>query len=69
MRFAHRGVSRPVPKIDQFVSVGSIVVRCFEYERMVDFWREALRYEEEHEDPNGGFVILRDPRSVRPNIR
>ena len=57
-----------MPKIDQFVSVGSIVIRCFAYERTAEFWRAALRYEVEHEDPIGGFVILCDPRGVRPNV-
>ncbi len=51
-----------------FVSVGSIVIRCYEYERMFAFWQAALRYEVEHTDPNGGFVILRDPDGKRPNI-
>ena len=51
-----------------FVSVGSIVIRCYEYERMFAFWQAALRYEAEHTDPNGGFVILRDPDGKGPNI-
>src|SRR5262245_51024381 len=50
------------------VTIGSIVIRCYEFERMLAFWREALRYEIEHADPNGGFVILRDPRGKGPNV-
>jgi hypothetical protein len=50
------------------VAVGSIVIRCFEYDRMFAFWQAALRYEVEHTDPNGGFVILRDPEGRGPNI-
>lgn len=50
------------------VRIGSIVIRCHEYDRMFAFWREALRYEVEHTDPNGGFVILRDPTGRGPNI-
>jgi catechol 2,3-dioxygenase-like lactoylglutathione lyase family enzyme len=50
------------------VAVGSIVLRCFEYDRMVAFWQAALGYEVEHADPNGGFVILRDPRGRGPNV-
>ena len=50
------------------VAIGSIVMRCHEYDRMVSFWQEALRYEVEHQDPNGGFVILRDPSGAGPNI-
>jgi catechol 2,3-dioxygenase-like lactoylglutathione lyase family enzyme len=50
------------------VAVGSIVIRCFEYDRMFVFWQAALGYEVEHTDPNGGFVILRDPNRLGPNI-
>jgi catechol 2,3-dioxygenase-like lactoylglutathione lyase family enzyme len=50
------------------VRVGSIVMRCHEYDRMVAFWQAALRYEVEHADPKGGFVILRDPGGKGPNI-
>jgi hypothetical protein len=35
---------------------------------MFAFWLEALCYEVEHTDPNGGFVILRDPTGRGPNI-
>ena len=50
------------------VEVGSIVMRCYEYDRMVAFWQAALRYEIEHADPDGGFVILRDPGGCGPNV-
>jgi len=50
------------------VRIGSIVLRCHEYDRMFAFWREALHYEVEHTDPNGGFVILRDPTGRGPNV-
>ena len=55
-------------RIIERVEVGSIVIRCFEYERMFAFWHAALGYEVEHTDPNGGFVILGDPARVGPNI-
>ena len=48
--------------------MGSIVIRCFEYDRMVAFWQAALHYEVQHADPNGGFVILADPAGSGPNI-
>ena len=35
---------------------------------MFEFWQAALRYEVQHTDPNGGFVILRDPAKRGPNI-
>lgn len=50
------------------VAVGSIVMRCFEYDAMFAFWQAALGYEVEHTDPKGGFVILRDPVGQGPNI-
>jgi catechol 2,3-dioxygenase-like lactoylglutathione lyase family enzyme len=50
------------------VAVGSIVMRCFEYDRMSAFWQAALGYEVEHTDPKGGFVILRDPDGRGPNV-
>jgi catechol 2,3-dioxygenase-like lactoylglutathione lyase family enzyme len=53
---------------DGDVRIGSIVIRCHEYDRMRAFWQAALRYEVEHTDPNGGFVILRDPRRRGPNV-
>ena len=50
------------------VGIGSIVIRCFEYDRMFAFWQAALGYEVGHTAPNGGFVILRDPDGRGPNI-
>ena len=61
------GTGRAASRFDR-VAVGSIVVRCFEYDRMVAFWQAALGYEVEHRDPNGGFVILRDPEGRGPNV-
>lgn len=50
------------------VRIGSIVIRCFEYARMVEFWQAALGYRVRHADPNGGFVILADPQGRGPNV-
>lgn len=50
------------------VKIGSIVIRCHEFDSMVAFWQSALGYEVQHTDPNGGFVILRDPAGFGPNI-
>ena len=50
------------------VRIGSVVIRCHEYDRMFAFWQAALQYEVEHADPKGGFVILRDPDRKGPNI-
>jgi catechol 2,3-dioxygenase-like lactoylglutathione lyase family enzyme len=48
------------------VAIGSIVILCREFERMFQFWREALGYELLHRDRN--FVILRDPNGKGPNV-
>lgn len=49
-----------------YVRIGSIVIRSYEFERMVRFWRAVLHYEVGHTDD--GFVILRDPCGKGPNI-
>jgi catechol 2,3-dioxygenase-like lactoylglutathione lyase family enzyme len=54
-------------RFDQ-VRIGSIVIRCHEYDRMLAFWQAALAYRIEHADPNGGFVILADPDGLGPNV-
>lgn len=48
------------------VMIGSIVILCYEFDRMFRFWQEALQYQLLHRD--GNFVILRDPRGKRPNV-
>ena len=52
----------------EHVTIGSIVIRCHEFERMWAFWQAALHYVVEHTDPNGGFVILHDPAGMGPNV-
>ena len=41
------------------VRIGSIVIRCYAFERMLQFWQAALHYVVGHADE--GFVILKDP--------
>ena len=49
------------------LKIGSIVIRCFEFDRMLAFWEEALHYV--HTGPvEGGWVILRDPEGSGPNV-
>jgi hypothetical protein len=55
------------PRLER-VTIGSIVIRCHEFERMWAFWQAALHYVVEHTDPNGGFVILHDPTGKGPNV-
>jgi len=47
--------------------LGSIVIRCFEFDKMYIFWKEALGYEPRHA-PLEFWVILEDPKKTKPNI-
>jgi Glyoxalase-like domain len=47
--------------------IGSIVIRCYEFDKMVAFWQEALHYEPKA-PPSNGWVILSDPTGQGPNI-
>ncbi len=47
--------------------IGSIVISCYEFDRMLAFWQEALHYVP-REPAKGGWVILRDPERRGPNI-
>ena len=49
------------------ITIGSIVIRCYEFDRMLAFWQEALHYIPK-EPARGGWVILRDPEGLRPNV-
>jgi catechol 2,3-dioxygenase-like lactoylglutathione lyase family enzyme len=45
--------------------IGSIVIDCSDFEKMSEFWREALGYVP-RSPPDGGWVVLCDPN--RPNV-
>jgi hypothetical protein len=49
------------------MKIGSIVVRCYEFDKMLAFWQEALHYvpREPEED---GWVVLSDPEGRGPNV-
>src|SRR5215207_157941 len=47
--------------------IGSFVVRCYEFDRMLAFWREALHYVP-REPAQGGWVVLHDPEGRGPNV-
>jgi catechol 2,3-dioxygenase-like lactoylglutathione lyase family enzyme len=57
-----------VRQVTERVAIGSIVVRCFEFDAMQAFWLAALGYVVGHADPKGGFVMMSDPRSEGPNM-
>ena len=49
------------------VKIGSIVIRCHEFDEIVAFWQEALHYVPR--DPaEDGWVVLRDPKGRGPNV-
>jgi catechol 2,3-dioxygenase-like lactoylglutathione lyase family enzyme len=49
------------------MKIGSIVVRCNEFDRMLLFWQKALHYEP-REPAQSGWVVLRDPDGKGPNL-
>jgi hypothetical protein len=49
------------------VRIGSIVIHCHEFERMLEFWQGALHYVP-REPASGGWVVLRDPKGHGPNL-
>jgi catechol 2,3-dioxygenase-like lactoylglutathione lyase family enzyme len=49
------------------MKMSSIVIRCYEFDKMLAFWREALHYVP-REAAKGGWVVLRDPEGKGPNV-
>jgi catechol 2,3-dioxygenase-like lactoylglutathione lyase family enzyme len=49
------------------VRVGSIVIHCHQFDRMVAFWQGALHYIP-REPAKDGWVVLRDPEGKGPNL-
>jgi catechol 2,3-dioxygenase-like lactoylglutathione lyase family enzyme len=49
------------------LKVGSIVIHCYEFEKMIEFWREALRYRY-RETPSADWAVLTDPSGRGPNL-
>jgi len=49
------------------VKIGSIVIDCNEFDKMLAFWQDTLHYVSKH-PPKDGWVILRDPQGKSPNV-
>ena len=49
------------------IKIGSIVVRCYEFDKMFAFWQQALHYVP-REPAKSGWVVLRDPEGRGPNL-
>jgi hypothetical protein len=42
-------------------------MRCFEFEKMLAFWQQALHYTP-REPAKSGWAVLRDPEGKGPNL-
>jgi glyoxalase superfamily protein len=49
------------------MKIGSIVVDCVDFERMMAFWQEALHYVPRR-PPTEDWVILHDPEGMNVNL-
>ena len=56
-----------MPKEQGRIWVGSIVIDCTDFDRMLAFWSAALHYVPRN-PPAGGWVVLRDPEGKGPNV-
>ena len=53
--------------MDEKLRIGSVVIDCINFDSMLDFWKNALRYEE-REPHSEGWVVLRDPERKNTNV-
>ena len=49
------------------MKIGSIVIRCYEFDKMLAFWQEALHYVP-REPAEEGWVVLCDPEGIGPTF-
>jgi catechol 2,3-dioxygenase-like lactoylglutathione lyase family enzyme len=49
------------------VHIGSVVIDCNDFPRMLAFWQAALGYQP-REQPEEGWAVLRDPAGQRVNV-
>jgi hypothetical protein len=49
------------------MKIGSIVIDCNEFDKMLSFWQKALHYVPRN-PARGGWVVLRDLEGKNPNI-
>jgi hypothetical protein len=49
------------------MKIGAIVIRCYEFDKMLAFWQEALHYVP-RAPVKGGWVVLQDPAGKSPNL-
>jgi catechol 2,3-dioxygenase-like lactoylglutathione lyase family enzyme len=49
------------------LKIGSVVIDCINFNKMLEFWQEALHYITRN-PAKGGWVILRDPAGRNTNV-
>jgi len=49
------------------LKIGSVVIDCLNFDKMLAFWQEALHYVP-RKPAEGGWVVLRDPEGRSPNV-
>jgi len=49
------------------IRIGSIVIHCFEFEKMVHFWKDALGYTF-RDPPSSDWAVITDPQGRGPNV-
>lgn len=49
------------------MKIGSIVIHCYEFDKMLEFWQQALRYVP-REPATDDWVVLRDAEGKGPNL-
>jgi len=49
------------------MKIGSIIMDCGKFDKMLAFWQEALHYVP-REPAKDGWVVLRDPEGRNPNV-
>lgn len=49
------------------IRIGSVVVHCFEFERMIRFWKDVLGYQFRNE-PSEDWAVISDPEGRGPNM-
>ncbi|MGH2637084.1 MAG: VOC family protein [Actinomycetota bacterium] len=49
------------------MKIGSVVIDCNDFDRMLAFWQEALRYVP-REAPEEDWAVLRDPEGTNVNV-
>jgi len=52
---------------ESVLRIGSVVIDCINFDKMLTFWQEALHYVP-REPAKGGWVVLRDPTGRNTNV-